>query len=93
MLRIISGLNWAFYAATALIIYLSWCHQSVIPILFWVVFLAISVPISLWLAKWTERENARLAAEFPDDPFIQAKYGKDRDPNLVEAGRKHGLIT
>lgn len=93
MPRIVRGPSWAFYAATVLIIYLSWCHRSLVPILCWMGFLAISIPASLWLARWNERENAKLAAEFPEDPLIQAKYGRDRDPALVEAGRKRGLIT
>ena len=76
MPRITGGSNLAFYASTALILYLSWCNRSVVPILCWIGFLAVSIPMSLWLARRDELENARIADEFPHDPIIQAKYGR-----------------
>lgn len=75
-MKITSGPNWQFYAVTAFFAYISVEKSSPWPLLGWVGFCIALIPLCIWLHKWNERQNRKMAEEFPLDPFIQAKYGR-----------------
>jgi hypothetical protein len=74
----VGGPNWQFYAATAGILYWSYQSWSVLPIIGWALFWIILTPICIKLHEWNEREDAKMARDFPLDPFIQKKYDKSK---------------
>jgi hypothetical protein len=76
--QITGGPNWQFYAVTAFFVYASFSSGSPWPILGWIAFCVLLVPLCLWIHRWNERENQKMLAEFSDDPYIQAKYGPKR---------------
>lgn len=77
-MKITSGPNWQFYAVTAFIIY--WCvnDQTIWPILGWIAFWIVMIPVCIKLHKWNEAGNAKILRDFPNDSYIQAKYGKKK---------------
>jgi hypothetical protein len=69
------------------IIFLCFCQQSIMPLVYSLCFLAVITPLCIWLHFANERANARMLKDFPHDPFIaervqtlkyleQKKYGK-----------------
>lgn len=74
-MRITSGPNLQFYAVTAAVLFICSEKQSFWPLAIWIGFCAAMIPLSLGLHRWNQRQNRKLAEEFPHDPEIQKKYG------------------
>jgi hypothetical protein len=76
--QITSGPNLQWYLVTAFFIWWSCDKQTPWPILGWLAFCVVLIPLCLWIHKLNEREDAQMLKDFPDDPYIQAKYGKKK---------------
>jgi hypothetical protein len=75
--KIVGGPNWAFYVFTGFALWMSYVYKSLAPALIWLAICLVFVPISIYLHRWTEEQERKIAEEFPDDPVIQKKYGKN----------------
>ena len=75
-MKITGGPNWQFYVVTMFIAL--WCTTSAswAMMLWFVAFLLGTTVIGLLLQRYNQRENRRIAKEFPLDPIIQRKYGR-----------------
>ena len=77
--EITGGPNWQFYFVTALIVYWAWSGWTIWPIIGWIVFWIIMVPLCIWLTRYNDRANEQMLRDFPDDSHIQRKYGRKVD--------------
>lgn len=75
--EITGGPNVFFWVTTAGIIALCWENQSLVPLAWWLGALVVFVPISVGLAIWNAKQDEKLLRDFPHDPYIQRKYGRD----------------
>lgn len=77
-MRISGGPNWQGWLVIAFVIY--WAiNGTLAPLLWFMAIVAVLVPLSIWLTRWNEREDRKLADEFPLDRRIQEKYGRKVD--------------
>ena len=75
-IKITSGPNLQGYLVIALFIYWSYSSNSIWPILGFLGLFAVLVPLCIWVHKLNQRADEEMLREFPNDPYIQAKYGK-----------------
>jgi hypothetical protein len=61
--KITGGPNWQFYLVTGFFIYLSIQIWSLWPILGWLGFCVLLIPICFKLARWNEDEEKKRARE------------------------------
>lgn len=54
------------------------CYErnTLMPLFWFSVVMAIMVPLCFWMHRWNEKANEQMLRDFPDDPYIQSKYGK-----------------
>lgn len=64
------------WLAIAIIALLCFTQQSLMPLVLALIILVILVPLCIWLKFANERADAQMVRDFPNDPFIQKKYGK-----------------
>lgn len=79
-MKIVEGPNLNGWLVIGFVLLLSVVKLSILPILYFLAFLALLVPVCLWLHIVNERAGAKMLKDFPDDPYIQKKYGKYKQP-------------
>ncbi len=57
------------------VIYCCFEQNSVMPLIWLSLALGIGFPACYYIHKWNEQENAKMAEEFPNDPYYK-KYHK-----------------
>ncbi len=80
-MKIVEGPNLNGWLAIAFIIFLCFAKQSFTPLLIAFAVLSLLVPACLWLHQANERAGTKMLKDFPDDPYIQKKYGKYKQPH------------
>lgn len=72
------GPNWQFYAVSAFMLCWSIVDETPWPLFGWMAFCGVLIPVCILIRQWEEKSNEQMCKDFPDDPYIQEKYGKKK---------------
>lgn len=86
-MKIVGGPNLNGWLAIGFVLMLSIVKLSILPILYFLVFMALLIPACLLLHYLDRQAGMRMLEEFPYDPLIQKKYAKYRQPTNTPSGR------
>ncbi len=90
--EIVGGPNWQWYAVTAFIVYASVENKSVWPILGWLGFWVLMIPLCLWIHKLTQPKHTfestvKKLADGLEDGSIVLREEDVQNPNSVHPNK------
>lgn len=75
----VAGPNWQWYAIAIGTTMLSIHIKSLWPVLIWILFNILMIPLSIILYKWDVKQGKKMLRDFSYDLEIQRKYKRYND--------------